>query len=290
MTGKTPSWHLIPKTGYREIESFLREREPVCVGACSRFISGNTNVWTIKADSTTAAYGGSGGSSIAGLLLHSRNSLYPIFTGSGEIPLPKFLTRFLRRASIHSVQGLCSDTEKLEQGMESRGYKISDRIDYDLMTLDSEPLPGSFKAGPVGLVLRKPAESDTEALFRLHSAYEQEEVIPAGGYFNPDNSLKTLKKILYQEQILIACLDGEIAGKINTNAKSFTRAQIGGVYVRPEFRGLGIAARMSAEFMKQLFADYKGISLYVKKRNAAAKSVYRRLGFTVSGDFRISYY
>ena len=276
---KSDAWHLVSKTGYRDIEAFLRAREKFCVGACSKFITGNANIWTLNLNDE-----------ISGFLLHSRRSLYPIFCGNREIPLPKFLNRFLRKVPVHSVQGLGCDTSVLESGMEERGYRFTDRIDYDLMTLDSEPLPGGFRGGPPGLTFRIPADSDFDELFELQSAYEKEEVVPAGGYFSPDNCRKILKRILCSERIMIACLGNIIAGKINTNAESFSRYQIGGVYVRPEFRGAGIATRMSAEFMGRLISEGRGISLYVKKRNAAAGNVYRRLGFLVSGDYKISYY
>jgi predicted GNAT family acetyltransferase len=47
---------------------------------------------------------------------------------------------------------------------------------------------------------------------------------------------------------------------------------------------------MTAEFAESLLAEGRGISLFVKKRNRAALSVYRRVGFTEVEDYRISYY
>jgi predicted GNAT family acetyltransferase len=165
-----------------------------------------------------------------------------------------------------------------------------DRIDYDLMTLDKQPFHECFCRGPSDLVLRMPAQDDADELYRLQAAYEEEEVIPRGGSFYPAACRKTLEKLLKSDQILIACLGKKIVGKININAVSFTRCQIGGVYVRPEYRGLGIAVKMSAVFLKKLTAEGRGITLFVKKRNSAARKVYLRLGFEIRGDYRISYY
>jgi ribosomal protein S18 acetylase RimI-like enzyme len=283
---KRARWQKASEASYPEIEAFLKSREALCVGACSRFLARSFNpghIWTLQ--------GVSGRSTeISAFMFNSRLSLFPIFTGNRNFPLPRFLGRFLRKISIYSVQGLTEDTEVLEAGMAKNGYTTMDRNDYDLMTLDKEPLPSSFHTGPPGLIIRPPAEADKEELFALHSAYEQEEVIPRGGSFDSDSCRRTLEKLMTSEKMLVACLGNKIVGKINTNAKSFTRYQIGGVYVPPQFRGHGIALKMSAVFLKELTAAGWGISLFVKKRNAAARSLYRRLGFSSSGDYRISYY
>ena len=282
MTDKVYVWRKTREADYVNVETFLRSREIYCVNACSRFITGNFkrgHLWNMR-----DAKG-----NISALLLHSRRSLLPVYTGNYHA-IPHFLDRFLKEISIHSVQGLREDAEILEQGIKDCGYNITDRNDYDIMTLDQNSLPECFKRGPPDLVIRFPNEADREELLELHSAYEQEEVIPLGGFFSPENCRKTLAKILFSEQMLVACLGNRIVGKINTNAKSFTRSQIGGVYVRPEYRKMGIAQKLSAVFAQELIAQGMGLSLYVKKQNIAARSVYCRLGFVIRGDYRISYY
>jgi ribosomal protein S18 acetylase RimI-like enzyme len=227
---------------------------------------------------------------INALLVHHRQSLLPVFNKNRNIPGPGFLTRFLGKVQIHALQGLREDAELLESLMEEQGYYASERIDYDLMSLDETPRPEALRSGPPGLVLRSPARGDTEFLFALQTAYEQEEVLPRDAIFNPSVCRHNLDHILSSEYILVAELNGQVVGKINTSAESFTRYQIGGVYVRPDCRGRGIAAKMTAIFVQNLLTAGKGITLFVKKRNIAARAVYRRAGFSVSGDYRISYY
>jgi predicted GNAT family acetyltransferase len=185
---------------------------------------------------------------------------------------------------------LREDTELLETLMEDQGYYVAERIDYDLMSIDSAPMPEALRAGPARLVLRPPAAGDDDAIFALQSAYEREEVLPKGADFYPAVCRHNLDHILSSERVLVAELDGRLVGKINTSARSFTRFQIGGVYVRPDCRGLGIAARMTAVFAQDILAAGKGITLFVKKRNAAARAVYRKTGFSVLADYRICYY
>jgi ribosomal protein S18 acetylase RimI-like enzyme len=198
--------------------------------------------------------------------------------------------RLLKKIPIHAVQGSREDTEYLEYALAQLGYQVRECFNYDLMSLDQGPTALSLAAGPPELTLVTPGILNVDDLFPLQAAYEQEEVLPRGAVFNGEYSLKSLKQLVLREQILTACLNGRIVGKINTNAESFSRFQIGGVYVCPEFRGQGIATRMTAAISRNLIAQGKAVSLFVKKRNIAAQTAYRRAGFTVSGDYRICYY
>jgi GNAT superfamily N-acetyltransferase len=226
----------------------------------------------------------------AALLLHSKRSLFPVFNGLSKIPVPRFLNRLVRRAPIHAVQGLRGEALLLENIIAQMGVLPAESIDYDLMALDRAPGAGCFAAGPPGLRIRRPDDGDMESLLPLQAAYEQEEVLPRGAVFNPASSRAALEHILSREHILTAELGGRIVAKANTSAESFTRYQIGGVYVHPDYRGRGIATRLCAELVRSLMPSGRGFSLFVKKRNPAARSVYRRNGFEILFDYRISYY
>ena len=281
--GKPPRWRKIPRDERNEAETFLRDREQYCVSASARFLGMNDRrdyVWYMPGPE----------GEISALLLHTRHSLFPVFDKNKNIPRLRFLKRFPVRVPIHALQGLKEDTEILEAHMEEQGYYADERIDYALMSLDDEPNPQALKAGPQGLLLRRPAAGDEESLFALQSAYEQEEVLPRKAVFNPAVCRLNLENILSSEHTLVAELDKQVVGKINTSAESFTRYQIGGVYVRPDCRGLGIAARMTAFFVQDLLAQGKGITLFVKKQNNAALKVYRKTGFVILADYRISYF
>jgi predicted GNAT family acetyltransferase len=200
------------------------------------------------------------------------------------------MDRLLAKIPLHAVQGLGKDALILEDIIARSGLRPMYSIDYDLMSLDREPEPESLRSGPGGLFFRRPGIRDLEALLPLQEAYEREEVLPEGAVFDPDVCRLNLKRILAEQRIISAELDGWTVGKVNTSAVSFTRYQIGGVYVHPAYRGRGIARRLCAELARELLAEGKGLSLFVKKRNPAAQSVYRSLGFKIRGDYRISYY
>jgi predicted GNAT family acetyltransferase len=132
--------------------------------------------------------------------------------------------------------------------------------------------------------------ADLDAVAALQAAYEQEEVLPKGSVFSPLSSRTNTANIISKSHILAAELGGRLVGKININAVSFTRYQVGGVYVHPSFRRLGIASRMATEFIGSLILQGRGVTLFVRKTNLAARRLYAGLGFSVRGDYRISYY
>ncbi|GHV96671.1 hypothetical protein AGMMS50293_29910 [Spirochaetia bacterium] len=263
-----------------ETEALLRERETWYVAAGSRFLNRSCDVWTLR---DTAG-------DLSSLLIYSKQTLMPVFRGRREIPPPKFLCGFFSAVPIHSVQGLRSETIVLENALKELGRLVAENIDFDLMHIDRPPDQRCHSAGPVNLILRKPQYTDMDALAALQAAYEQEEVLPKAAEFNAAVSRLNAQQILSREQILVAELGGRLVGKINTSALSFTRFQVGGVYVHPDFRGLGIGRRMAAEFIRSLIAQGRGVTLFVKKSNIPARKVYQRLGFQTLGDYRISYY
>jgi ribosomal protein S18 acetylase RimI-like enzyme len=273
-------------------EAFLRRLEPCCTAACARFLClkpGKDQVWY--------SAGSGEGTGVSALLIRNRQSLLPVFNGRRPGPVLRFLRPLPGTPPLHAIQGLREDTELLEKALQPV-YTAADRIDYDLMSLDAESnaedLNGRLRPlvhrGPAGLNLRTPGIADLEKLLPLQTAYEQEEVLPRGAAHSPLSTRLSLEHAVLREYMLAAELEGRIVAKINTNAVSFTRYQLGGVYVHPDYRGLGIATAMTAALVLRLIAGGRGLSLFVKKHNAAAKTVYRRLGFRTIGDYRISYY
>jgi ribosomal protein S18 acetylase RimI-like enzyme len=263
-------------------EALLRERESWYVAACGRFLKRGSgdHVWTLRDKNRV----------LSALIVQSRQTLLPVFCGRKDIPLPRFLRGFLFAVNIHSLQGLKAEAVVLENSLAKLGLETKENIDFDLMAADKPPERDCFSAGPPGLILRKPRFTDMNALAALQAGYEQEEVLPRGAVFYPAASRLNTERLFTDQQMLAAELGGRIVAKINTSALSFSRFQVGGVYVHPDFRGMGIARRMAAEFVRSLIAQGRGVTLFVKKSNPAARSVYRRLGFEVLGDYRISYY
>ena len=264
-------------------ETLLRANEERYVSACGRYLIRDAfsgHVWVLRGQK----------GEVSALIINSRSTLMPVFPEKKEIPNPSFLGGFFRIKKVHSVQGITNEVIKLEDVMNKMGRKIIDKYDFDLMSLDRHPDPNVYLSGPANLVLCIPQLTDIDAIAPLQAAYEQEEVIPKGSVFSPAASRINIANIISKGQILSAQLNGRLVGKININAVSYTRYQVGGVYVHPDFRGRGIARRLAGEFITSLIEQGRGVTLFVKKTNLAARRLYTGLGFTTQGNYRITYY
>jgi len=273
-------------------EDMLRDLEDNYVSACARFLSRDINkdpVWMLNGKKKESD-GKSQRQILSGLIISNKSTIIPVLAKNIEIPKPKFLGSFFQINKIHSIQGLKEEVIILEDTMIRSGKKISEIIDYDLMSLDYNS--GQCAVGSVqqNLVLRVPGLSDLDALAPLQAAYEHEEVLHKGSVFSAAASRVNLGNIITNGKILAAELSGRMVGKINVSGISFTRYLVGGVFVHPEFRGKGIAGQMTARFISSLLNEGRGITLFVKKANVPAKKLYSGLGFKVIGDYRITYF
>ena len=285
-------WRKMKKTDVSLVQALLSGVENDYVSACARFLTRQVSkepAWLLRKNKDD----------ILALVINSRSTVIPVFHGLNEIPDLNFLKGFLRIKKIHSVQGLKNEVILMENEINKTGLKTADIIDYDLMSLDSpsaqlpamtssEILINKKYSGHLSLCV--PDMADLDALAPLQAAYEQEEVIPNGSVFNTAASRVNLAQIIAKGKIMAAKLDGKFVGKINVSAVSFTRYQVGGVYVAPGFRGLGIAGKMASVFISSLINNGMGVTLFVKKSNTAARRLYASLGFIARGDYRITYY
>jgi GNAT superfamily N-acetyltransferase len=267
-----------------QAEAFLKEQEPYCPGAAARFMAGTGNhVWMSR---------------LPALLLYSRRILYPVFhlprstaaeLPAAGVPLPPFFS-LIQSGPLHAMQGLAEDMDLLETSLNRKGFFASSSCDYELLSFDAPPVSPPETGPPRGLVIRRPEAADIDGLFPLQHDYERQEVLPRGAVFNPAACRRSLELLVGEGTMLIAELEGRIAGKININAQSFTRLQIGGVYVLPGLRNLGIARAMTAALIRKYCPLKQNFSLFVKKTNAPARRVYHSTGFTKIADYRINYY
>ena len=80
--------------------------------------------------------------------------------------------------------------------------------------------------------------------------------------------------------------DGQVIFKAEVGAATSQACQVQGVWVRPEFRGQGLAAPgMATVVIEARRAIAPVVSLYVNDFNAPARATYLRAGFTEVGEF-----
>jgi len=80
--------------------------------------------------------------------------------------------------------------------------------------------------------------------------------------------------------------DGKVIFKAEIGAATPQACQVQGVWVRPEYRGQGLAAPgMAAVVVEAARSIAPVVSLYVNDFNAPARAAYRRAGFIDTGQF-----
>jgi len=80
--------------------------------------------------------------------------------------------------------------------------------------------------------------------------------------------------------------DGKVMFKAEVGAATARVCQVQGVWVRPEYRGRGIAAPGMATVVELARASISPVvSLYVNDFNTPARATYKRAGFTEVGEF-----
>ena len=272
---------------FQVAELFLRKHENCCSAAISRYnecLSAERKAW-LGFDKQ--------GEVRAFLLFAPYGSLYPVFGKVGASGAGSDLKQLPPNPAgwkIRAIQGTLDDVDTVLRlhGHRARGKR--EVIDYSLMLLDSAPSAASLAAGPGSLRIRRADRQDAELLLPLRLAYEREEVLPPGAPANIPATRMSLEKSLADRLVLVAELDGEVVATAATNARAFTRDQIGGVYVVPALRDRGIGTRIVAELGALLREEHRSAVLFVKTSNIPAIRAYGRIGFLAGDPYRIVYF
>lgn len=281
-------WNIARHQDYNDIDSFLQNHEPYLVAAASRFIKAKTGEpGNTLSSRDNMLIGRDGTGQIQAFVFRSGQILHPFFLDYDTERALRVVRRFINlpfSKRIFSIQGLEQDVVLAERALKKERYHIQDQCDYYLMHLTT---PVHLPDRPEGLELVERTTADL--VYPLQAAYEQEEVIPAHSTFNETYCQQSVERILSEETLIIATYRGFPAAKANTNATAYSCRQIGGVYVKPEFRGQGIGSYVVASLVEQIQKQGFTVSLFVKKRNIPALRVYEKLGFIPIGSYRIDY-
>jgi predicted GNAT family acetyltransferase len=277
----TYRWVSVKQNDLEKIEFFLRKHENFCTAPAAKFkkgLSKQDKMWKLCDERGI----------ISALILYSNRAVYPIFNNIDPVPIPPFMRLSFVQYPVYAIQGCSNDVLQIEKMLAHRGQVPSDPKDFYLMTLDSLPVFPAKKHS--NLIIRKPNAEDFQSLYELHKQYEIEEVIPKDGVFNAENCKYTVQSMMLKDQVFVGEINGRLIAKVNINADSYTRYQIGGVFVEPAFRSNGYASQVVSLFCEQLISAGRGITLFVNKTNTPAQKVYQKLGFKIVADYRIIYY
>lgn len=106
-----------------------------------------------------------------------------------------------------------------------------------------------------------------------------------------DNFLKSayndemMKRRLEQSQLFVAVYDEKVVGFANFSPVSEEgKAEIGAIYIYPEFQGKGIGSALLQKGINSL-DDVKEIYINVEKENKIGKTFYEAKGFQIVKEF-----
>ena len=136
----------------------------------------------------------------------------------------------------------------------------------------------------IGLVLRKPQESDREVLVDWFDGYAKDTgITPTDGA----SSVVAAAVFAAHDAARILERDGVAVAMTSLNARVAETVQIGEVYVPTALRGQGLAGAIVAAQLSELRTASTTTAILFAA-NAAAARAYERIGFKRVGDYEIA--
>lgn len=269
------------------VDGFLREREYECVRLAETIE--HARAYPSRAqDFLGLLHYGSPGIIDGAIAVDREGSVHCVLPKDGreDVSLRDLLNPRLR---LKKVTGPAGDTLRLMCGlrMACRSTQM-----YTLMRL-CRRLIAPFAVSEMGGVTKQhlPVEvrdatgEDSEDLIALHGDYEREELLMNSSRAETEYRIRMLQA---HQMISVAYLGSSLIGKINTNARGIFCDQIGGFYVKPEYRSMSVGAALMNHLLLRIMTAEKDAVLYVRRGNVPALRIYDNAGFLPVGEYAMS--
>ena len=288
-------WKIAQKQFYPDIRNFILKREWTCCSFSSIFKEYNS--LKLKPKENIIIFvnqNGKEGSIQETVMFTQHGIIYPVFNDYDYSPssysfkslklMIPYYTDYLK--NLHSIIGIDRHVLRMEQLL---GRNPIAHVEYYLMAASlHDYIPPDHKINKLKIRIAK--SKDVVSLFPLQKAYEYEEVYINPKRFDPELCMTNLKQTIKKELIFIAEIDKIPVAKAGTNAQGYKYNQIGGVFTNKKLRKKGIGSQVVAFLCEHIFNENKAICLFVKKTNIPALKLYKKLGFQIKDNFRISYF
>lgn len=136
-------------------------------------------------------------------------------------------------------------------------------------------------APPAGASVRRATRADVPdlvALYRHSAGFED---------LAPQRLATIMQQRVTHYRTMLARTPHSLIAAASTSAETETAAMIGGVWTAPSVRGQGYGAAVVGALCAELWHERRHPYLFYLQDNAAAARLYARLGFRVTGDWRI---
>lgn len=203
-----------------------------------------------------------------------------------DLQLAKLLQYHAR--NVYSIMGIQADVLHTRTLLNLQP-KI--RIEYLLMSLTKKNFRDMNSDSRNQLLeVRRAGLDDAEWLFQLQKEYEFEEVLLRKEDFNEKRSFALFRTRLLNNLIYIGIRCGSPVSQAGTNARGYNVDQIGGVYTCKNDRNRGFASIVMKKLLRDIFNTKSMVSLFVKRTNGPAISLYKKLGFRTQNSYCIEYF
>jgi GNAT superfamily N-acetyltransferase len=196
------------------------------------------------------------------------------------------LSRTIRAFKPSSCVGLDLQVSAVEEAL---SWSPAIRNHYRIMSLERDAYRP--RACPGGECQPSRATlDDLDELSVLAGLYDREEVLTALHRYDAAASKAGQLRSIRTQVVYLVRWKGRVVGRAQTNARAWTKDQLGGIYVLPDFRGLGIGRAVVQALIEDRLAEGRGLCLFVKETNEPALGLYRSLGFKDEGSYRVDYF
>ena len=281
------AWKVLEQRQTDALLRFLGTREAACVAFTSHIYDGSQVSIPSRRQGRLLVREVS--SEITGAILQLSSGLYfPVLDRSNPFIEASALGGLARMTPrIYSAMGTKVDVLAFERALRREPFQS---LDYHLMTQTHVPAEPTFPKLPAGLEVFEASSRDVDRLFDIQKNYEIEEVLLPGNTFHAASSRRHLEETLRTQLVLYAELGGTPIAKVGTNARGIFYDQIGGVFTEKRLRSRGISSFLMTQLLERIRRTHKNGTLFVKKDNGPALTMYSNLGFTIEDEFRISYF
>jgi len=275
----------------RAVRRFLREREFECVRASENFhrcllnpeLRGFCSIYIHLREGQSLSLG-----RVDGLAVQDPEGvLYVLLPDSRQNDI-ELATRLSLQENVLRVAGMRQDVRRLVSALgkgewQDQSYMLMRACGVDIPFVLAQE--GAVLSGGESVRIRDATEDDLDTLLSLHRAYEREELNLESS--RAETALR-IRWLLERQVVAMAFRGDEPVGKINTNARGSFYDQIGGFYVKPEYRSMGIGSALLFHLLREITAARRNPVLFVRQENVPAIKVYRRAGFRSSGEYAMS--
>lgn len=144
----------------------------------------------------------------------------------------------------------------------------------------------------MNLTYRLAAPADFDFLFGLHKAAMQKLVEATFGSWDEPWQLAYFRRhfdpLVQRAELRVIQLDGQDVGLLHVQERA-EELFIASLEILPERQGQGIGSAVVREVLRAAATQAKPVALQVLKANIAARSLYQRLGFGITGENETHY-